>query len=175
LGAYNKNENYHNNWTNVAKDTRVITSNSEGDFSRIIKILYSNNLIAYKGGVEPENPTPEDIDNSIKNLNFSNAWENGVDPKLLISTYDNETDNPLIFINGNFVLDSGEIEGLRNHVVGYESPENNPYNNLVAVKESNKDSDKSKELIKVLTSYVVGEYIAYTWPTELVIPAHLRV
>jgi ABC-type metal ion transport system substrate-binding protein len=94
------------------------------------------------------------------------------DPKQLISTYDYEQGNPIVFINGNFVLDSGEQETLRDHVVGYESVENNPYNNLVAVKQSNADTAKSKELIKVLGSYAVGGYIRDTWPPELVIPVH---
>lgn len=74
-------------------------------------------------------------------------------------------------INGNFALDNGLVPSK--DAIILESPENNPYVNVVAW-NTNEDANKLaavKKLDELLHTPEVADYIKKTWPDGEVLPA----
>ncbi|MFA6801522.1 MAG: MetQ/NlpA family ABC transporter substrate-binding protein [Acholeplasmataceae bacterium] len=148
LGLYSKS---YTSIDQVKDGDTVIISNSTSDHGRFLNVLVGAGLITLKDGVNSLTATLEDIQANPKNLVFEQ-----INPELLFSAYDNDQ-GELVFINGNFAL-TGGLNPLSDALI-LESPENNPYVNIVAVKEGRENLDKIKALVAALTSDTIKTFI----------------
>ncbi|WP_264229664.1 MetQ/NlpA family ABC transporter substrate-binding protein [Acholeplasma laidlawii] len=140
----------------------VLISTSESDHGRVLSILAQEGIITLKDGVDTLTARLADIETKPENLTFRQ-----VAPELLTTTYQNENNIDIAFINGNFALSANLPD---NQKVVIESPDNNPYVNIIAVLEGNETLPKIQALIEVLTSQTIKDYITNTYGGS-VIPA----
>ncbi len=159
LGLYSKD---YTSLSEVQDGDTVIISNSTSDHGRFLSVLEANGLITLAAGVDSLTATLEDIATNPKNLNFEQ-----INPELLYSAYENNQ-GELVFINGNFAL-SGGLNPLEDALV-LESPDNNPYVNILAVKEGRENLPKIQALIAALTSDTIKTFIEENYQGT-VIPA----
>lgn len=159
LGLYSKR---YESISEVPNNATVIISNSASDHGRFLSVLAEQGLITLKDGVDTLTATLEDIETNPKNLTFEQ-----INPELLFSAYNNDQGD-LVFINGNFAL-SGGLNPISDALV-LESPDNNPYVNIIAVKEGREDLPKIQALIEVLTSDTIKSFITSNY-AGTVIPA----
>lgn len=148
LGLYSKR---YSSLDELPNNATIIISNSTSDHGRFLSVLANEGLITLKDDVDVLTATLEDIETNPKNLSFEQ-----VNPELLFSAYNNDQGD-LIFINGNFAL-SGGLNPLEDALV-LESPDNNPYVNVLAVLEGRENLPKIQALIEVLTSDTIKTFI----------------
>lgn len=141
---------------------KVLISNSEADHGRILSILVSRNIIVLNEGVDTLTAKLSDIKTKPEGLEFRQ-----VAPELLVTSYNAENDISLAFINGNYALEAGLLDKEK---VIVESPNNNPYVNVVAVLNGREDLPKIKALISVLKSEEIKNFIINNYGGS-VIPA----
>ncbi len=159
LGLYS---NRHASLDDVPDNATVIISNSTSDHGRFLSILADEGLITLDSSVDRLTATLEDITSNPKNLAFEQ-----INPELLFSAYDNDQGD-LVFINGNFAL-TGGLNPLEDALV-IESPDNNPYVNIIAVLEGRENLPKIQALLQVLTSETIQNFITTNYGGS-VIPA----
>lgn len=159
LGLYSQR---YDSLSELPDEATVIISNSTSDHGRFLSILADEGLITLDTSVDRLTATLEDITSNPKNLEFEQ-----INPELLYSAYDNDQGD-LIFINGNFAL-SGGLNPLEDALV-IESPDNNPYVNIIAVLEGRENLPKIQALVDVLTSQTIQTFITENYGGS-VIPA----
>ncbi|WP_338471910.1 MetQ/NlpA family ABC transporter substrate-binding protein [Niallia sp. XMNu-256] len=130
----------------------VIMSSSVPDHGRILALFEAEGLITLKDGIDKTAATLEDIVENPKNLKFEYDYA----PDILPSVYNND-EGDLVVINSNYAIQNG-INPIEDSLV-IESGENNPYVNVIAVKEGNEDKEEIKALIDVLNSQEVKDFI----------------
>lgn len=128
----------------------VLLSNSVSDQARILALFAKEGLITIKDGVDPKFITFDDIASNPHNLQFDADY----DPSLLPSIYQNG-EGDLVAINTNYALSAGIDPSQAIISEGKDSE----YPNVVAVRSEDADSDKTKELVKILTSDEVKTFI----------------
>ncbi|NSL52956.1 MetQ/NlpA family ABC transporter substrate-binding protein [Calidifontibacillus erzurumensis] len=141
----------------------IIMSNSVADHGRILSMLEEKGLIKLKEGVEKIAATVDDIAENPKNLKFTTD----VEPGLLPQVY-NQGEGDAVLINANYALDAGLDPA--NDPIAVESPENNPYVNIIAVRAGDENRPEIKTLVEVLQSEEIANFITETYKGA-VIPA----
>ncbi len=139
---------------------KIAVPNEPSNQARAMLLLARDGVFTVK---DVSMPTIYDIDENPKNVQLTEAEAPAV-PKLL-------PDVDIAVINGNFALDNGLVPSK--DAIILESPENNPYVNVVAW-NTGADADKIaavQKLIELLRTEEVAEYIRQTWPDGEVIPA----
>ncbi|MBC1724210.1 MetQ/NlpA family ABC transporter substrate-binding protein [Listeria seeligeri] len=139
---------------------QVLLSNSKSDWPRVIGIFVDNGLLTLKDGVKPQDATFDDIKDNPKNLKFKYDF----DPAYLMTAYNNE-EGDIVAINSNFVVDQGLNPSK--DAIAIESKES-PYANIVVTTEEKKDDKNIKELVKVLHSKEIQDYITKEWDGAVV-------
>ena len=133
--------------------------NDASNEARALRLLESAGLIALPE--DKELVTPEDITENKKNLKIT-ALEAAQLPRTL-----DEVDGAII--NGNYALqaklDANENGILVEDINAEDKVKNR---NILAVKEKNKDSEKTKVLIKALTSDEARKFIEETYKGAVV-------
>lgn len=152
MGLYSKRID---NIKDLKKGAKIITSNSESDWGRIITILKDADLVTVKDGVDLETATFEDIDKNPKELTFIH----NINPEVLTTTYTND-EADLIAINANFAYGAG-LNPLKDSVL--LEKDNSPYVNIVAVRSEDKNNDKIKKLVDELHSKEIQDWILKKW------------
>lgn len=142
----------------------IVISNVVSDNGRILKILEANGLIKLKDGVDAISATMNDIVENPKNLKFSE-----IKPELLTTAY-NQGEGDLVAINGNYALQAG-LQPTKDAVMLEEGTADNPFVNILAVKQGNENDSRIKALIEVLKSEEVKQFILDTYADGSVIPA----
>ena len=163
IGIYSNN---YNNVLEIEDGATVLISNSTSDHGRVLNLFQSAGLITIKEGVDITSPTliiQDAIETNPKNLVF-NA---NVSPDFLFAAYTNE-EADLYVINSNYVLEGGKNPVTESIFI--EETANNPYVNILAIKESNLNSPKILALIEILQSKEVQDFINATYNGS-VIPA----
>ena len=138
----------------------IAVPNEPSNQARAMLLLAKHNVFTVK---DVKMPTIYDIDKNPKNIQLTEAEAPAV-PKLL-------PDVDAAVINGNFALDNGLVPSK--DAIILESPENNPYVNVVAW-NTNEDANKLaavKKLDELLHTPEVADYIKKTWPDGEVLPA----
>ncbi|MBM5597805.1 MetQ/NlpA family ABC transporter substrate-binding protein [Listeria seeligeri] len=139
---------------------QVLLSNSKSDWPRVIGIFVDNGLLTLKDGVKPQDATFDDIKDNPKNLKFKYDF----DPAYLMTAYNNE-EGDIVAINSNFVVDQGLNPSK--DAIAVESKDS-PYANIVVTTEEKKDDKNIKELVKVLHSKEIQDYITKEWDGAVV-------
>src|SRR5690606_15249168 len=141
----------------------LIMSNSVADHGRVLAMLEREGLITLKEGIEKVSATPDDIVENPKELKF----EMELDAALLTKVYEGE-EGDLVAINGNYALDA-DLNPTTDALI-VESPEDNPYVNIIAVPQGEENSDAIQTLLEVLGSEEITKFIEEKYSGS-VIPA----
>lgn len=156
IGLY---ANDYDSLAEIPNNAEVLLSNSISDHGRALKLLESAGLITLKNGVDITASNfniNEAIETNPKNLIF----RTDVAPDFMIAAYQNE-EADLYIINSNYVLEGG-LDPLTDSIF-IEDADNNPYVNVVAVREDQLENPKIIALIEVLESEEVKAFILETY------------
>ncbi|PGL71685.1 methionine ABC transporter substrate-binding lipoprotein MetQ [Bacillus sp. AFS055030] len=148
IGVYSKKYKSLDDLPNGAK---IIMSSSVADHGRMLSLLQHEGLIKLKAGVDPTTAQIKDIAENPKNLKFQADVDAGMLPKVY---QNNEGD--AVLINTNYAIDAG-LNPMKDAIAleGKESP----YVNIIAVRKGDKDKKEIKELVKVLHSKEIQDFI----------------
>lgn len=148
MGVYSKNIK---SVKDIKDGTEVVLSRSVADHGRVLGLFESQGLIKLKDGVNKETATIKDIAENKKNLKFSAD----VDAASLPEIYNKEGD-VLVAINTNYAIQA-KLNPMKDSlfIEGSESP----YVNVIAVQEKDKDNKALHELVDVLHSKEIQDFI----------------
>lgn len=136
----------------LPKGATVYVSNNPAEEGRFLKFFVDEGLIKLKKGVKIQDAHFSDIVENKKDIKFNNKQSAEYLPKI----YQNE-DVDAAIINSNFAIE--QKLSPKKDSIALEKPENNPYANLVAVKEGHEKDKKIIALIKALQSQDIKDYI----------------
>ncbi|MBF0713747.1 MetQ/NlpA family ABC transporter substrate-binding protein [Gemella sp. GH3] len=149
IGLYSKKVK---NLSDLSDGATVLVSNNKAEWGRVLKLLQDNGLVKVKDGVDIITATFDDVAENPKNLKFN--YEN--DPAIMVQYYNNN-EGDLISINSNFAVDA-KISPVNDSVV-VESADNNPYANILVVREGDKNKVVTKKILEYLQSEDTKNYI----------------
>ena len=132
----------------LADGAKVAVPNDTTNEARALLLLAAEGLIELD---DPTNPvaTTKNITANKLNLEFVEVEASTV-PTVL-------ADVDIAVINGNYAMGAELSDDL---VLATESATNNPYVNVVVVKEGNEDSEKTKALVAAFASQECKDYVA---------------
>lgn len=160
IGVYSQK---HDSLEGLPEGAKIIMSNSVADHGRILSMLEEKGIIKLDEAVEKRNATVDDIVENPKNFEFIADVEAGLLPQV----YQNG-EGDAVLINANYALDAGLDPA--NDPIAVESPDNNPYVNLIAVRTGDETREDIKALVEVLQSETISNYILEQY-SGAVIPA----
>ncbi|GGV47096.1 lipoprotein [Streptomyces longisporoflavus] len=134
--------------TRLPEGATVAVPNDTTNEGRALELLASKGVIGLKKGAGA-NATPEDITSNPKKLTVK-----PLEPAQLPRSLD---DVDAAVINNNYALDAGLSP--KKDAILLESPKDNPYNNVLAVKKGDEDDPRIRKLAKLLTSPEVKQFI----------------
>ncbi|WP_022793929.1 MetQ/NlpA family ABC transporter substrate-binding protein [Marinococcus halotolerans] len=129
----------------------IIMSNSVADHGRILQMLEQEDVLTLEEGVGVE-ATVDDIAENPKNLQF----QADIDAATLPQVYNNG-EGDAVFINSNYAIDADL--NPQEDAIALESPEDNPYVNVIAAREEDEDNETIQTLVDVLQSDETQEFI----------------
>ncbi|MDU9263331.1 MetQ/NlpA family ABC transporter substrate-binding protein [Staphylococcus pseudintermedius] len=130
----------------------IFVSNNPAEQGRFLKFFVDAGLIKIKDGVKIQNATFDDIVENKKDIKFNSKQAAEFLPK----TFQNDEGDAVI-INSNFAIE--QKLNPQKDSIAVEKGEDNPYANLIAVKEGHKDDEKIKALMEVLHSKDIKDFI----------------
>ncbi|MGW5394275.1 MetQ/NlpA family ABC transporter substrate-binding protein [Streptomyces koyangensis] len=143
----------------LRKGATVAVPNDVTNEGRALNLLAEEGLIELKKGAGAD-ASPSDIAKNPRNITIKE-----LDPAQLPRSL---SDVDAAAINNNFALDAGLDP--RKDAILLEKSEDNPYNNVLAVKKGNENDPRVKKLAELLTSPEVKKFIEDTYKGS-VIPA----
>jgi D-methionine transport system substrate-binding protein len=140
----------------LADGAKVAVPNDTTNEARALLLLAGEGLIKLD---DPTNPvaTTKNITENPHNLEFVEV-EAATVPTVL-------ADVDIAVINGNYAMGANLSDDL---ALATETATNNPYVNVVVVKEGNEKSDKTKALVDAITSQDVKDFITKTYNGEVI-------
>ncbi len=140
----------YNSVDEIKKGSTILISNSISDQARILSLLAENDLITLKQGVDSKYATLDDIKSNPLELKFKTDY----DPSILAKVYENN-EGDLVAINTNYALTAGidQSEAL------ISESDDSDYANCLVVRDEDKNSEKTKVLVKALTSDETKKFI----------------
>lgn len=149
FGIYSKK---YKSLKDLPDGAKIIMSNNAAEQGRMLAMLENAELIKLKSGIEKVDATVKDITENKKNLKI----KNDVAPEMTAKAYEaNEAD--AVFINVNYAIQNKL--NPKTDSIELESPKDNPYANIIAVRKGDEDSDKVKALMEVLRSDDIKKFI----------------
>lgn len=139
----------------------VILGDAEAEQGRILSIFEREGVIKLKSGVDAVTARISDIADNPKNLTFKADVERGLLPQVFKN---NEGD--AVVINANYAIDAG-LDPVKDPIA-VESKENNPFANIITVREGDEKLDKIKALVEALHSKEVQDFINTTYKGAVV-------
>ncbi|MCG1021724.1 MetQ/NlpA family ABC transporter substrate-binding protein [Sutcliffiella horikoshii] len=149
IGVYSQK---YDSLEELPEGAQILMSNSVADHGRILAMLQEKGLITLKEGVETTSATIDDIEDNPKDLQFNTQFDAAFLPQAYLNG-----DGDAVLINGNYAL-GAEIDP-EEEAIALESGENNPYVNLIVVREEDKDNEQIKALVEVLQSDEIKAFI----------------
>ena len=138
----------------LADGAKVGVPNDTTNEARALLLLEQEGLIKLKEGVGL-NATKDDIVENPKNLEIVETKA-----ELLTATLQ---DVDIAVINGNYAIDAGLKVSEALAIESADGTATDYYQNVVAVKEGNENSEKIQALLKALKSDAVKEFINKTY------------
>ncbi|MEC1506202.1 methionine ABC transporter substrate-binding lipoprotein MetQ [Bacillus haynesii] len=149
FGIYSKK---YKSLKDLPDGAKIIMSNNAAEQGRMLAMLENAGLIKLKSGIEKVDATVKDITENKKNLKI----KNDVAPEMTAKAYEaDEAD--AVFINVNYAIQNKL--NPKTDSIELESPKDNPYANIIAVRKGDEDSDKVKALMDVLRSDDIKKFI----------------
>ena len=149
IGIYSKK---YKSLEELPDGATIIMSNSVADHGRILSMLQEKGLIKLKDGVDKTKATVKDIVENPKHLKFKTDVDAGMLPQI----YKNGEGDAVV-INANYALDAG-LDPAKDPIA-VESPKNNPYVNIIAVRKGDENRKEIKTLVEVLQSKEIQDFI----------------
>jgi len=148
MGVYSKSIK---NVKDIKNGAEVVMSRSVADHGRVLALFEAQGLIKLKDGVKKQNATVKDIVENKKNLKFSA----NVDAAALPEVYNREKD-ALVAINTNYAMEA-KLNPVKDAL--FIEGSDSPYVNVIAVQDKDKDNKDLKELVNVLHSKEIQDFI----------------
>ncbi|MFD7654577.1 MetQ/NlpA family ABC transporter substrate-binding protein [Actinosynnema sp. NPDC059797] len=149
LGLYS---NKHESLADLPDGAKVAVANDATNEARGLQLLQANGLIKLKAGAEA-GATVRDVEDNPKNLQFV-VLEAAQLPRSL-----DDTDASVI--NGNYAIDAGLKPA--DDALALEKTEGNPNANGLVTRAELKDDQRIKDLLALLQSQQVKDYITTTF------------
>jgi D-methionine transport system substrate-binding protein len=149
IGVYSKK---YKSLEELPDGATIIMSNSVADHGRILSMLQEKGLIKLKEGIDKTKATIKDIVENPKHLKFKADVEAGLLPQI----YKNG-EGDAVLINANYALDAG-LDPAKDPIA-VESPKDNPYVNIIAVRKGDENRKEIKTLVEVLQSKEIQDFI----------------
>ncbi len=148
LGAYAQ-EIEEVNLDNIPENAKIAVPNDATNEARALLLLQDLGIITLKDGAGL-NATKADVADNPKNVEIIESAADQIANQL--------PDVDVAVVNGNYALAANITEYLRANESS-DSEAAQTYQNVVAVKESNKDKDSIKKLVEILKSDDIKKYI----------------
>jgi len=139
----------------VEKGDRIAIPNDTTNEARALLLLEANGLITLKEGAGLT-ATVNDIEENPNELEFDE-----LESAQVARVVD---EDEFVVLNGNYALEAGYV--VSKDALAYESSDSEAaktYVNIIAVKEGNEDNEGIKELVKVLKSDEIKNFINDTY------------
>jgi D-methionine transport system substrate-binding protein len=149
IGLYSKK---YKSLEELPDGATIIMSNSVADHGRILSMLQEKGLIKLKEGIDKTKAKVKDIVENPKHLKFEADVEAGLLPQI----YKNG-EGDAVLINANYALDAG-LDPAKDPIA-VESPKDNPYVNIIAVRKGDENRKEIKTLVEVLQSKEIQDFI----------------
>lgn len=160
IGIYSQR---YESLADLPENGRVIMRDAVSEEGRILSIFEREGVIKLREGVEKAAARISDIVENPKNLQFQANIEGALLPQI----YANDEGDAVV-INANYALDAGLDPA--NDPIAIESAEDNPYTNIIVVRQENAERPEVRALVEVLQSEPIREFIEERY-NGAVIPA----
>ncbi|MDX5475845.1 MAG: MetQ/NlpA family ABC transporter substrate-binding protein [Bacillaceae bacterium] len=160
IGVYSTK---HTKLEDLPEGAEILVSSAVPDHGRVLSLLQEKGLITLAEGVERTRATIDDIVDNPKGLKFNTNFE----AAFLPTAYKNG-EGDAILINSNYAIGAG-IDPSE-EAIALESPENNPYVNVIAVRKEDENNAQIKALVEALQTEEVQNFILEKYKGS-VIPA----
>jgi len=148
MGIYSKNIKSKDD---IKKGTEVIMSRSVADHGRILTLFEDEGLIKLKDGIDKDSAETKDITENKLDLDFKADVDPGLQPEI----YEKEKD-ALVAINTNYAIKAG-LKPKKDSIIIED--DDSPYVTIIATTKDKKDDKNLKELVKVLHSKEIQDFI----------------
>jgi D-methionine transport system substrate-binding protein len=149
IGIYSKK---YKSLEELPQGAKIIMRDSVADHGRILSIFQEKGLIKLKPGVDKTKATIKDIIDNPKKLKFTPNIEAGLLPQV----YKNDEGDAVV-INANYALDAG-LDPVKDPIA-VESKKDNPYVNIITVRQGDENRKEIKTLVEVLHSKEIKDFI----------------
>lgn len=154
LGVYSKT---YKSLDELKDGDEVIIPNDATNGARALKLLEDNKVIKLKENAGLE-ATEKDIAENPKNLKFT-----AVEAATIPRAYE---DAAIAVINSNFALEAKLSP--KKDAIAIEKSEGNPFANVIAARESDKDNETYKKVLEAFQSDEVKKYIEEKFEGEII-------
>lgn len=154
LGVYSKK---YKSLDELKDGDEVIIPNDATNGARALKLLEENNVIKLKADAGLE-ATEKDIAENPKNLKFT-----PVEAATIPRAYE---DAAIAVINSNYALEASLSP--KNDAIATEKAEGNPFANVIAAREADKDNETYKKVLEAFQSDEVRKYIEEKFEGEII-------
>ncbi|RAI80170.1 methionine ABC transporter substrate-binding protein [Macrococcoides caseolyticum subsp. hominis] len=148
MGVYSKK---YKNLDEIPSGSEIFVSSNPAEEGRFLSFFVNKGVIKLKKGVKIEDAHFTDIVENKKNLKFNNKQSAEFLPK----TYRNG-EGAAVIMNSNYAIDNGITP--HKDAIALED-ESSPFANILAVKKGHKNDKKFQDLIEVLQSQDMKDYI----------------
>lgn len=149
IGIYSKK---YKSLNDLPEGAKVLMRNTVSDEGRILAIFQQAGLIKLKAGIPVVSTRVADIIDNPKHLDF----RPNIEASMLPTMYRNDEGDAVV-INANFALGAG-LDPVHDPIA-IESPDNNPYVNIITVHRGHEHDPKIEALVKVLRSPEIQQFI----------------
>ena len=154
LGVYSKT---YKSLDELKDGDEVIIPNDATNGARALKLLEENNVIKLKADAGLE-ATEKDIAENPKNLKFT-----PVEAATIPRAYE---DAAIAVINSNYALEANLSP--KKDAIATEKAEGNPFANVIAAREADKDNETYKKVLEAFQSDEVKKYIEEKFEGEII-------
>ena len=154
MGIYSKK---YKSLDELKDGDEVIIPNDATNGARALKILEDNKIIKLKENAGLE-ATEKDIAENPKNLKFT-----AVEAATIPRAYE---DAAIAVINSNFALEAKLSP--KKDAIAIEKSEGNPFANIIAAREEDKDNETYKKVLQAFQSDEVRKYIEEKFDGEII-------
>lgn len=154
LGVYSKT---YKSLDELKDGDEVIIPNDATNGARALKLLEENNVIKLKADAGLE-ATEKDIAENPKNLKFT-----PVEAATIPRAYE---DAAIAVINSNYALEANLSP--KKDAIATEKAEGNPFANIIAAREEDKDNETYKKVLEAFQSDEVKKYIEEKFEGEII-------
>lgn len=154
MGIYSKK---YKSLDELKDGDEVIIPNDATNGARALKLLEDNKVIKLKENAGLE-ATEKDIAENPKNLKFT-----AVEAATIPRAYE---DAAIAVINSNFALEAKLSP--KKDAIAIEKSEGNPFANIIAARESDKDNETYKKVLEAFQSDEVKKYIEEKFEGEII-------